>query len=298
MQRTWYENTNLLERFREWLARTDQELAELPGDKPSDPVAETPDESYLDDSTSPLAVEDLALDRTIGWLQLVEAFTALRQELKLQTKSARGLDENVRSALNGLESASRQFQSVQAQEAQAAERAAQPFVEALIGLDESLERCVRALEAMQSRAMAQGPQQLLTTLENRFHQQSAWRRWWSRQWQQQVLEICRKEAAASQEHLWTGLMEGFELVRNRLRRAMDEQRVGRIPCIDRVVDPNQMTVVELVDDENLPAETVVAELRPGYTWRDRVIRYAEVRAVRSAPRSSSSPNVEGSESWK
>jgi molecular chaperone GrpE (heat shock protein) len=44
-----------------------------------------------------------------------------------------------------------------------------------------------------------------------------------------------------------------------------------------------MTVVELVDAPGVPAESVVAELRPGYTWRERVIRFAEVRAARSAP---------------
>jgi hypothetical protein len=37
MHRTWYENADLLDRFREWLARTDEELAEFQaGETPND----------------------------------------------------------------------------------------------------------------------------------------------------------------------------------------------------------------------------------------------------------------------
>jgi molecular chaperone GrpE len=42
-----------------------------------------------------------------------------------------------------------------------------------------------------------------------------------------------------------------------------------------------MTVLEVIDVPEKPAGTVVKELRRGYTWRGRVIRYAEVQAVRS-----------------
>jgi molecular chaperone GrpE len=232
------------------------------------------------------------VDRALGWLQLVESFTALRQELKLQTKSARGLDDHVREALGGLETASRQFQMVQAQESQAADRAVQPFIEVLIGLDESLERCGLALEAIQARAAAEGPRQLLATLEGRFQKLSAWSRWWSRRWHAIVLDTCRAEAAASQQLLWHGLLEGFELVRCRLRRAMDEQQLSRIPCLGRMVDANRMTVVELIEAPDAPPESVVAELRPGYTWRDRVVRYAEVRAARPPAKASLLPKIE------
>jgi hypothetical protein len=226
MQRTWYENTDLLNRFREWLSQTDEELAELSADESSpDESAEiasgeashllAADQESFEDANSDWTDDEIDPTQTVGWLQLIESFTALRHELKLQTKSARGLDDNVRSALTGLETASRQFQSVQAQEAQAAERAAQPFVDALIGLDESLERCRRALEALQCRVAAEGPQHLIAVLEERFRALPAWRRWWSHTWHADVLAICRAEAAVAQQQMWHGLMEGFELVQNR-----------------------------------------------------------------------------------
>jgi molecular chaperone GrpE len=44
-----------------------------------------------------------------------------------------------------------------------------------------------------------------------------------------------------------------------------------------------MTVVEVVDDADQPAGFVVDEARRGYTWKGRLLRYAEVRASRSTP---------------
>jgi hypothetical protein len=47
-----------------------------------------------------------------------------------------------------------------------------------------------------------------------------------------------------------------------------------------------MTVIEVVDDPSRPPGTVAKELRRGFTWKGRLLRYAEVQAVsavRAAP---------------
>ena len=77
-------------------------------------------------------------------------------------------------------------------------------------------------------------------------------------------------------------LEGYSLIQKRLRRVMAAEQIERIPCEGRPVDPERMTVLEVVDDPARPPGSVVKELRRGYTWRGRVIRYAEVQAVRSA----------------
>ena len=41
-----------------------------------------------------------------------------------------------------------------------------------------------------------------------------------------------------------------------------------------------MTVVEVVQANGHVPGTVVDEIRPGYLWNDKVVRYAEVRAAR------------------
>jgi molecular chaperone GrpE len=61
---------------------------------------------------------------------------------------------------------------------------------------------------------------------------------------------------------------------------MDAGQVRRIDCVGLPVDPGQMTVVEVVDSPDRAPGHVVDEVRRGYTWRGRVLRYAEVRAAR------------------
>ncbi len=43
-----------------------------------------------------------------------------------------------------------------------------------------------------------------------------------------------------------------------------------------------MTVVEVVEDPDRPPGHVVEEIRRGYTWQGRLLRYAEVRASRTS----------------
>ena len=77
-------------------------------------------------------------------------------------------------------------------------------------------------------------------------------------------------------------LEGYRLIQKRLRRALASEQVGHIPCEGKPVDPELMTVIEVVDEPHDRPGTVVKELRRGYTWRGRVIRFAEVQAVRGA----------------
>ncbi len=252
---------DILRRFQQWLTQTNQELEQA--EEPQ-PAAEAP---------SP----------PVGLLQLIEAFTALRHELKLQTKSARGLEESLQTALGGLDRAMEQFRGVQPQETAAAERAARPLVEALIELDEALRRGEKAIAATQRRLLEETPQRLAEGLQQRFAQLSSWQRWRGRRWQAEVLQRCRQLVAETQTPVLSSLGEGYQLICARLQRMLSEQRIERLPCLGRRVDPSQMKVIELVDAPDAAPETVVDELRPGYLWRGQVVRYAEVRATRAVP---------------
>ncbi len=55
-----------------------------------------------------------------GLIQMAEEFTALRHELKLQTKSGRGLLEQAEAMVSAIRQAIEQFRSVEPKEAQAA----------------------------------------------------------------------------------------------------------------------------------------------------------------------------------
>ena len=77
------------------------------------------------------------------------------------------------------------------------------------------------------------------------------------------------------------LTEGYQLILGRLGRAMKQADLYCIECVGKLSDPNLMTVVEVVNDPLKPPGVVIDEVRPGYYWQGKVLRFAEVRAVRA-----------------
>lgn len=300
MTRSWWENEEIIRGFRDWLTHTAEEIQTL--DEGGD--AAVADESAYDDTSWPPGDAAVASEGDdarnessqrdadlrdqpapdlphVGLLQLVEAFTAMRHELKLQTKGTRNLETSVARSLEGLAAASRTFQSVQANEQEAVERATRPVVEALIELDEGMRRAVQAFQATHRQMTRSAPARLRESLDEQFQNQSWWRRFAARRWHARVREAAAEALAQSTAEEFASLMQGFELIQARLARTLQQLGIGRLDETGGPVDPSRMTVVELVVDADAPPETVVEVVRPGYLWGERVVRFAEVRAVAS-----------------
>jgi len=270
MMRSEWENDEIVEQFRDWLSFTSREIRDL------DEVDETGHEA-LETEDERSAAEWPAT----GLLQVVEALTAMRHELKLQTRNGRSLEDSVQAARQSLEAAMRQFQTVQAKEAESAHRAALPLIEALAGLDESLLRGIRAMEITHRQLTEMAPQQLRQVLDDELQRLPRWRQWLVRAWCTRLRDHIADAAAQFADEEFVRVMEGYQLIQNRVQQELRKQGLSRVATTGQRVDPTCMTVVDIVDDPSLPPETVVEELRPGYRWRDTVIRCAEVRAVKS-----------------
>jgi molecular chaperone GrpE len=220
--------------------------------------------------------------REFGIIDIVEEFTALRQEVKLQTKSGRGLFEQTEATLAALRGAIEQFRSIEPKEDQAVWMAGKALVEALGDLDEALERGFREIERARHQIADESVRALEKAL-NELHAERSWiHRRFLRAYHTQVLEVVNLDGQSRHE-FFASFLEGFGLIQKRLRRVMAAERVERIVCENTLVDPALMTVLEVVERVDQPPGTVVKELRPGYTWRGRVVRYAEVQAVRGSP---------------
>jgi molecular chaperone GrpE len=246
----------LLDQFRQWMreARTG-----VMGDGP--PSSEIADE--------------------VGLYRLVEEFTALRHEVKLQTKGSRGLQEQAEALLPALKQAIEQFRAVEPREAQAAWVAGKPLAEALADLDEALARGSLQLEKASHRIVDEAQVELADAL-NALHAGQSWlRRRWTRSYHEAVSEVVRRNGPAARRPLFDALLEGYGLIQTRLHRTMGAEQVRRIETVGQPVNPGLMTVIEVVDDPSRASAEVVDEVRTGYTWRGRVLRYAEVRAARS-----------------
>jgi molecular chaperone GrpE len=264
----------ILEKFRDWLENA---RAEADG-----PVGI---ESGLDS-------EPGAPPREFGIIDLVEEFTALRHELKLQTKSGRGLIEQTENTVAALRQAIDHFRSVEPKEAQAVWSAGKALAEALADLDEALVRGEREIDRARRQIADESIHNLETSVNNLFRGRSWIRRRFLRSYHKEIIESVRRDGQSRHE-LFDSFLEGYRLIQKRLRRALLSEQVTHVPCEGEPVDPELMTVIEVVDEPRDRPGTVARELRRGYTWRGRVIRFAEVQAVRGASRSPSAPDDEG-----
>src|SRR5262245_46385734 len=153
----------VLDRFRQWLTDVRSEAGSL---------VRNPSESAPE----------------FGLIDLVEQFTALRQELKLQTKSTRGLQEQAEALLPSLRQAIEQFRSVEPREAQAAWTAGKPLAEGLATLDEALERGRAEIEKVRRTMVHDQARALEGSLEHLYKSQSWLRRKLLRRYHDQVLQ--------------------------------------------------------------------------------------------------------------
>ena len=218
----------------------------------------------------------------VGLCHLVEQFTALRHDVKLLAKATRGTEERNEATLLSLQAAIEQFRSVQAKEEEAADKASRPLVEALVELDESLRRCRVVIEQAKHRALHDVNAEFTARrdrLNELFRAQPCWRRMLCRPWHEAARELCSDHAVDAQRNIFDSLLEGYDLIATRLRRTMEQQSIVRIPCLGEEADPERMTVVEVVADPTRRPGTVVEEIRPGYCFKGRVLRFAEVKAV-------------------
>jgi molecular chaperone GrpE len=258
---------DILDRFRDWLKSASIE-AETAHRLETDP--------HRDGNATP---------HDFGIIDLVEEFTALRQELKLQTKSGRTLVEQTETAVSALRQAIEQFRSVEPKVSQAAWTAGKNLAEALADLDEALDRGHREIDRIRSRIASEPIRALEAALTDLFRRRSWIRRRLLRHYHRDVLDVVGR-AGLARGDLFDSLLEGYGLIQKRLRRVMTAEQIERIPCEGAPVNPDLMNVIDVVDDPQSRPGTVVKELRRGYTWKGRVIRYAEVQAVRSTSQNS------------
>jgi molecular chaperone GrpE len=269
------ELADITERFRQWLAETNEEL-----DRPD-----------LASVRELFEAREWEAPGNAALLEIVEAFTAVRHEIKLLTKGSRGMQEEMAQAMTGLaRSIDRVEQSkVDARIAadEAARLAARPLLDRLMDLDESIRQAITGLESpvepQSSSSTALYCRDMLTRLETDFQRLSKWRRVLLGPWHNHVMSLLQPPGdSPAATKILHPIRDGLQLLQRQLARTLAESNVEPIHCVGRLVDPHTMRVVEVVESAEVPAETVLAELRRGYTWRDELIRAAEVRASRAS----------------
>jgi molecular chaperone GrpE len=254
------EHEAILSRFRDWLDQTRAECAAL--DDPSG--------------------DDQPPGDPIGLYQLAEQLTALRHDVRLLTKASRSVEERNEATLVSMNAAIEQFRAAGSDRGESGHKAARALVETIVELDESVVRGRQVIEQARLRVLEEWHvelQEVRERLDALYGTQPWWRRVLIRPWHQAARDVYSGNAAETGRKIFDSLLEGYELIQNRLRRAMQDHGIQRMECLGKPVDPHCMTVVEVVSDPTRRPGIVVEEVRVGYHWDGSVLRFAEVKAV-------------------
>lgn len=262
------EREDLIERLRDWLVQTGEEVEQSGfnglerdlADEPADPVPQ----------------------RLVGLLQVVEGFTALRHDVKLQTKSARQLNELVGQAVHRLDAAALQLKEAESLADQRVDETVRPLIERLTEVEELVSGALESASRAVADERHRWASSLTEEIDAQLEQMPRWRKALAGRCYGQVRELVEARAGGQPQEnsSFQAVADGFSMVLSRLRKSLEAVRIERIHCSGMTFDPECMRAVEVVDGSGLESETVVAELRPGYRYRGKVFRSAEVRVAR------------------
>jgi molecular chaperone GrpE len=200
---------------------------------------------------------------------LVAQFTALRQEVNLQTRAVRLQQEQNSETLRQLEAAVRQPAPSSSCEDQIP-----PLLNALIDVADTQQRAAAELgrvaqtintinEAEMERAERPRPLFFARLFGSRGPEPGIGGK---------ALDRLRETIEAA--------VAGLEMGLQRIERAMTKVGLEPIAAAGRPFDPELMEAVEVAADSGQPTGKVVAELRRGYRYNGRVLRYAQVRVAK------------------
>ena len=206
---------------------------------------------------------------------LYSAITALRQEVKLQSRTFKQLSDTLAQLPNSVASVLEQNSAaelVDQSEAQKSNgqdtartstdetRPGQQQIDLLLDLRDRFER---GLNSVQEASAGLFPSRM-----------SWWRRWLgsNKTQEQQIKQVL------------LALEKGYSLTLERLDQALQDLDVTPMVCQGEKFDCHRMTAVDIEEIESVPEGTVVGVYRTGYEWQGEVCRAALVKVARSKSR--------------
>jgi molecular chaperone GrpE len=249
----------------------------------------------------------------IDLFTLVGQFTALRQEVNLQTRAVRGQQEQSADTLRQNTEVIRALQNAQLQLAewqdaarqQELEAAVRPLLTALMEVADSqllsmrelartsqtvIELIPRPAVAPQGerdgiRALPSPPRAgFLATLLgiNRLadYQRELAAHLQSLQTASESKTAASANVAEQIGRILESALAGLAMGMQRIERAMGQFDLVPIATVGQAFDPERMEAVEVVANSSRPAGEVIGELRRGYLWKGKVFRFAQVQVAK------------------
>ena len=216
----------------------------------------------------------------LGAVDIVEAFTALRHELKLQVRSGRETQQALSDGLLKLEQKLEQRIGTVLAASSANSGDGRKFAEAIADIDESLQRAVESLHRSFSTGKSKSSQ--LTVFDVAVNQSS----WLARKFASGTFSALRKilehveQEASDTEDSRRSMLQGFDLLVARVRRQMQQCEIERMDVLGKAFDAEYMNAIDMIEAPNVPKSHVAEQLRPAYLWRGKLLRCADVRLAK------------------
>jgi molecular chaperone GrpE len=227
---------------------------------------------------------------------VLQQFTALRQEVNLQTKASRAsLEQNSQTIAMLQESlGTLERQQGQAEDAEHTEGDEQirPLLKTLIDAHDALSLAEREVKRLLKLApltpggpgVKAAPPVVKLKIPH-------WARWLGLDtsidaqlaplyaWQQAQQPTADPSAERYRQSL-DALLTGYRMSLQRIERALTQQGLETVSCIGEPFDPETMEVAEVVREEGRTSTEVIEELRRGYLWNGRLFRFAQVSVAK------------------
>lgn len=249
----------VLRDFRGWLTA----LPQVTGNSEDEKVHQG------DGSPSPVPCP---LAPPVDLFTIVGQFTALRHEVNLQTKAARAAVEQNAEVL----------QRLAVPQVDGEPEVIRPLLKALIDISDALALSLRQMEKFRDSV-----EPLLDDLAGggEAPPESSSPGFFARLFGRVPVPPPGRDPRAEQaaerlRQLAAAAADGYALSLRRVERLLPDLELEPIPCAGEPFDPETMEVVEVVGDSDGPSGTVVEEVRPGYRWRGKLFRFAQVKVAR------------------
>lgn len=249
----------------------------------------------------------LESDPLLGALDIVEAFTSLRHELKLQVRSGRDLQQALDERLQHIEQrlgeqvalVSRIDSAPPVPQASATAGGDQRLIaetrqlaEALAEIEENLQRAVETLGSpLAATAQPSGPLNPLAELLAQFDRVVGEASWMVKLLARPLLARLRGLIESEAQKPTSAIVDparerlevsgrGLELLLQRVHRLMEGCQVVRQDVLGQAFDAETMRAIDVVSAESVPSMHVAEQLRPLYLWQGQVLKYADVRLAK------------------
>jgi len=206
-----------------------------------------------------------------GLVDVIEAFTALRHELREQIRESRASAEAVHGAAKTLQELE---SKLLAGAAEGSTDESRRLAELIADVDHQLTRSIAAVEQTETNRRRREESET-HAVRAYFEKMNPLARWLARPLLTFVLEQ-RRNGDQREE---TPAVEGLNLLLARLRRTMKELHIERVDTQGQPFEANSMNAIGTVESSEIPPGAVAEQLAPCYRWHGRILRYADVRVT-------------------